>query len=246
MDKQRKQLNSSSPLPLHYQLQEIIRHEALNGELADPSGKMPTENELMARFEVSRITVRQALSKLVDQGLLHRERGKGTFLKTNHAEQWTGQLLGFAETIAASGFTPGGKTLRHGIVGELPAEIRSKLQVRAAWELKRLRYADALPIAIEHSYFPEPIGRRMEQQELGSVLTYAFLEKELGVSLRSGTQTISARIAGKHEAKLLGIAEGSALLSIERVIFAADQAPVEYLEAVYRPDYFQYTVQLRR
>ncbi|CAG7616850.1 GntR family transcriptional regulator [Paenibacillus allorhizosphaerae] len=246
MNKHNKKLDSKSPLPLHYQLQEIIRFEALNGDLADKNGKMPTEIELMARFEVSRITVRQALSKLVDQGLLHRERGKGTFLKTNHAEHWTGQLLGFSETITASGFTPGGKTLKYGVAKTLADEIKSKLMVQTAWELKRLRYADDLPIAIEHSYFPEAIGMRLEQQELGSVLTYAYMEKELGVTLRNGTQNISAKNAGKQEAKMLGIVEGTALLSITRIIYAADQTPVEYLEAVYRPDYFQYTVQLQR
>jgi len=99
-DKNGNRLKSDSPLPLHYQLREIIRFEALNGDLADKDGKMPTENELIERFKVSRITVRNALDKLVDQGLLRRERGKGTFLKSNTAVSTSGELGSIVMTIS--------------------------------------------------------------------------------------------------------------------------------------------------
>jgi GntR family transcriptional regulator len=239
-------LDLNSPLPLHYQLREIIRFEALNGDLADENGKMPTESELMDRFNVSRITVRSALQNLVDQGILHRERGKGTFLKTNSVENWSGKLLGFSESIAAAGYAPGAKVLKHGKAPQAPHYVRQKMLEMSLWELRRLRYADETTIAIEHSWFPEDIGEFFDRRDLSKLVTYKLLESEYGIFLNSGKQTVSAVNANEEEAELLGVEPGTALLFIERLIYSSEQRPIEFLESVYRPDYFQYSVQLQR
>lgn len=239
-------LDYDSGVPLHLQVRNIIRQEALRGELADPDGKMPTEAELMERFEVSRVTIRNALQTLVEEGMLVRERGRGTFLKTNQVENWVGRLMGFTETIKAAGFQPGAKILEKGLTSQLPNRVREGLHTNEAWQLKRLRYADDNPIAIEHAFFPVEIGLQLEREDLTSIAMYRFFEEKLGFSLKKAKQMISAVNADKNEANQLDVIENEALLYIERISYSSEHKPVEFLKAVYRPDYYQYMVQLSR
>jgi GntR family transcriptional regulator len=240
------ELNTNSPVPLNYQLQEIIRLGVLNGNLVDENGKIPSENELTDRFKVSRITVSHALNKLVDQGILRRERGRGTFVTTNDAENWTGRLMGFSEAVIAIGHKASAVTLAHGNTTSMPEEAQSALGAKEAWQLKRLRYADDIPTAIEDSYFLAKVGVILEKLDLDQLITYRTLEMDPDIVLGSGKQSISAVNAGEEEAKLLEVEVGTALLSLKRVIYATDQTPIEFLEAVYRPDYFQFMIDLKR
>lgn len=240
-------MDHDSPIPLHHQLTEIIRKQALNGELTDANGKLPTEMELAEQFAVSRITVRTALKTLMNEGMLSRKRGRGTYMKTNRAENWMGRLMGFSETIKASGFTPGAKVVRSGLTHALPEKAEENFETNEAWELKRLRYADGEPIAIEQSYFPRHIGMALEKhRDLDHLLTYQFIEQELEINIHSGQQLISAVNADVEESEILNIDINQALLYIERFAVTADSQTIEFLQSVYRPDYFRYMVQLNR
>lgn len=242
----RRTVDFESGIPLHLQVREIIRQEALEGILVDENGKMPTEAELVERFGVSRVTVRNALQSLVEEGMFVRERGRGTFLKTNRPENWVGRLMGFTETIREAGFEPGAEILRKGMTNKQPDEVSQQLRQRAVWELKRIRLADDIPIAIEHAFYPPEIGLELEDQDLVSIAMYKFFEGELGIFLKEADQRITAVKADEFEADVLGIEVGDPLLSIVRITFSQTNEPVEYLKAVYHPDYFQYTVQLTR
>ncbi|MCL6593892.1 MAG: GntR family transcriptional regulator [Alicyclobacillus sp.] len=240
-------LDYTSPIPLHHQLSEMIRRGILDGTLTNQAGRIPTEQQLARRFGVSRITVRTALHHLENQGLIWRRRGVGTFVRTNYVENWVGRLLGFSETIRAAGFEPKGKVLRSGKARWLPYTVAKNLGVTSAWVFKRLRFADNEPIAIEESYFTQEIGDALEQQtDLANLLTYQFIERELQIRLSEARQVINAVNAQKTEARLLGLPEGAALLSIERVTKSSDGRPIEFLRAKYRPDYFHYVIDLHR
>ncbi len=241
-----QKLDPNSPLPLHHQLRETLRYELLNGDLVDANGKIPTEAEICKHYGVSRITVRNAIQSLVDEGLLTRERGRGTFLRSNKVVSWIGQLMGFAEAIEKAGFKPGSEVISHGLTTTFPRRVKNNLRIDTIWELKRLRFANEQAIAIEHNYHPPEIGLELAKQNLQSVLIYKFIEETLGIILSEGDQYISAVNAGEEEARILGVMPGQALLQIERVSYSLDQKPVEYLRAIYRPDYFQYSVKLSR
>ncbi len=239
-------LDPQRPVPLHYQLRQILKYQALNGSLADDSGRVPTEAELSKRFKVSRITVRRALRELENQGLLLRERGRGTFLKSNDVENWSGQLLGFTEAIQAAGFEPGSKILRRGFVENPQGKVQKVFLGERVWELKRLRLADRQPIAIEHAFFPKNVGMELEKHDLNAISLYRFMETDMNLILHEGKQTISAVNATREEADILEVAEGRSLLYMERVTYSLEGGPVEFLIAVYRPDYFQYSIRLKR
>ena len=232
--------------PLHIRIRETIRRQVRDGELVDASGRLLTEAELVKHFGVSRVTIRNAIRPLVDEGMFARERGRGTFLRSNKPENWVGRLMGFSETIRDAGYAPGARVLHQGMTNRHDEIVRELLQERAVWELKRVRLADDTPIAIEHAYYPPDIGLELEKRDLTSIIMYRVFESDLCIDIKEASQTISATRADAFSADLLGVEIGSPLLSMQRLTTSADGRPLELLRSVYLPDYFQFTISLMR
>lgn len=233
-------------VPLHIQIREAIRRQVRDGELIDKSGRLMTEAELGRHFGVSRITIRNAIAPLVDEGMFARSRGRGTFLQSNQPENWVGRLMGFSETIRDAGYHAGARILEQGMTNRHDPEIREQLGERAVWHLKRLRLADDTPIAIEHAYYPPDIGLELEKRDLISIIMYRVFEDELGLAIKDARQTISADRADSGSARLLGVKVGSPLLAIERVTYGKDARALELLRAIYLPKYFRLSISLTR
>jgi GntR family transcriptional regulator len=238
--------SESGSWPLHIQVRETIRRQVRAGELIDATGRLMTESELGKYFGVSRITIRNAIRPLVDEGMFERERGRGTFLRSNQPENWVGRLMGFSETIKDAGYQPGARVLLQGMTNRHDAEVRKQLRERAVWQLKRVRLADDIPIAIEHAFYPPDIGLELEKRDLTSILMYRVFESEIGFQIKEATQTISASLADVVTGELLGVKAGSPLLSIERLTVNTDGRPLELLRSVYLPKYFRLSINLTR
>src|SRR3954447_5777647 len=237
---------AAGTVPLHMQIRESIRHQVKEGELIDKTGRLMTEAELGRHFGVSRITIRNAISPLVSEGMFARTRGRGTFLRSNQPENWLGRLMGFSETIRDAGYQAGAKVLQQGMTNRHDADVRGQLRERAVWQLKRLRLADDIPIAIEHAFYPPDIGLELEKRDLTSIIMYRVFEDELGFAIKDAQQTIGASLADTTSAKLLGVKAGSPLLSMERLTLSKDERPLELLRSVYLPDYFRLSINLTR
>lgn len=238
--------SAQNALPLHIQIRESIRRQVRNGELIDADGRLMTEAELGRYFGVSRITIRNAISPLVHEGMFARSRGRGTFLRSNQPENWVGRLMGFSETIRDAGYQAGARVLQQGMTNRHDSEVKETLKERAVWQLKRLRLADDTPIAIEHAFYPPDIGIELEKHDLISIIMYSVIEEELGHQIGEAKQTISAGLTDVTTSKLLGVDEGSPLLTIERVTFDKDGRSLELLRASYIPDYFRLSISLTR
>ena len=232
--------------PLHSRVREAIRRQVRNGELVDASGRLMTEAELVKHFGVSRITIRSAIGPLVAEGVFSRERGRGTFLRSNQPEHWAGRLMGFSEVIKDAGQEPGARILRHGMTGTPDEALREALGERAVFELRRLRLADGAPIAIEHAFYPPDIGLELEKRDLTSIVMYRVFEEELGLDIEHATQTIGAALAEDGDAELLGVEVGSALITLERLATSSTGRPLELLRSVYLPKHFRFTIELTR
>jgi GntR family transcriptional regulator len=237
---------SARSVPLHIQVRETIRRQVKEGALIDKTGRLMTEAELGRHFGVSRITIRNAISPLVDEGMFARARGRGTFLRSNQPENWVGRLMGFSETIRDAGYQAGAKVLQQGMTNRHEVGVREQLQERAVWQLKRLRLADDTPIAIEHAFYPPDIGLELEKRDLTSIIMYSVFEDELGLAIKEATQTIGASLADTTSARLLHVKAGSPLLAIERLTLGKDGRALELLRSVYLPDYFRLSISLTR
>ena len=240
------QAAAAGSVPLHIQIREAIRRQVRDGELIDKSGRLMTEAELGQHFGVSRITIRNAISPLVHEGMFARTRGRGTFLRSNQPEHWVGRLMGFSETIREAGYQAGARVLQQGMTNRHDGDVREQLHERAVWQLKRLRLADDTPIAIEHAFYPPDIGLELEKRDLISIIMYRVFEEELGHPIKEAKQTIGASLADSASAKLLGVKAGSPLLAIERLTLGTEGRALELLRAVYLPDYFRLSISLTR
>jgi GntR family transcriptional regulator len=231
------------PRPKHTQLREILRR-TIERELP-PGSPIPSERELADRYGVSRLTVRSAVGKLVDEGLLARIRGKGTFTATKRMELQL-YLMSFTDDMRRRGLNPTTELL--GITVERPpAPTLSALGLaegESAFRLRRLRRADNVPLAVERGWYHPGKVARMVELDLTQSL-YAQLAGTYGIRLDHARQTVWAESADAETARLLGIRTGSSLLVFRRVSSMRGE-PVEDMTSWYRGDHYQVTMQLDR
>ncbi len=236
-------IRKNSPVPIYYQISEYFRDLIAQGKLL-PGDSLPSENELARDLGVGKMTVRQAMADLVNAGLVYRERGKGTFVAFPKHPHPLRKLTSFTEDITSRGMTPGQRILRFEYT-DADKEVASRLRVSPGSQviyLERLRLADNIPVGLHKAYLAGVSITKEELEEEGSL--YALFEKK-GLKIAEAEESLEAVAASSREAKLLRISEGSPLLMVVRVAWTSD-APVEFVKAVYRSDFYRYTLRLRR
>lgn len=240
------EIDSASRVPLHVQVRRLIREKTIDGALVDGEGRLKTEAELGEIFGVSRITIRNAIQPLVDQGMFSRTRGKGTFLRSSEIENWGGTLIGFVESGDEAGFEPVGEILHQGMTNRHDSDVAAVLKERAVFELRRLRSADGTPVAIEQAFYPPDIGVELAARDLTDAAIYRIFEEELGFEIKEARQTIGAVLADAEQAVRLGVKQGHPLISVERLTIDREGRPLELLRAVYVPERHQFSIRLTR
>ena len=230
-------INRLSKIPYYQQLYEILRSKISRGEWK--SGDMiPAESELIDQFAISRSTVRQVLDLLVKEGLIYRQRGRGSFVAHPSLEQSMVRIVSFTEDMLQRGFKPGTRILSAGLVPASP-DIAEKLRVDAREPLacvERLRLADDEPMSIEESFLVHRYCPDVLQHDYATKSLREILERDYGIRLVRAKQRIQAIEAPRLLADLLEIKPRSALLVIERVSFSQDSIPVEFLRLFHRGD----------
>lgn len=227
--------------PIYLRLAQTLRQKIVIGEL-DTGDALPSERDLCRILEASRVTVRRAIETLIDEGLLIRRQGSGTYVAPRIEAQGS-YLSSFSEDAAARGETTGAIWLMRTYAAASAEEARVLELDPAAQVLRlgRVRLASGEPLAIEHAIVPAEFIPDLEG--LGDSL-YAALEAH-GLRPVSGTQKVRASLATPTEAGLLSIAEKSELLRIERVTRLADGRPVEFTRSAYRGDRYDFVSELR-
>lgn len=213
----------------------------------NPNAMIPTENELMVEFNVSRTTIRQAVSILVQEGILEKKQGRGTIVRPQLFVGSLAKLKGFAEEAREKGMIPSSKLLLVNTSNEFPYE-KSMLQVPMDEEIfviERLRFANQTPIAIERSFWPREIGKLLASKDLDRSTFYEILE-ENNIFLKHAKEKITAINATLFEADLLGIRGGQALLEMERISFGNGDRPIEFTITKFSSEKYQYNIELIR
>lgn len=242
----RDRVSAHSNEPLYRQVYRLLRHKIVNGEWT-PHEAIPTEMSLMAKYEVSRATIRQALAELVADGLIERKRGRGSFVAAPSVEQSLVRILSFTEDMQQRGLQPQTRLISARLMP--PTEsIAGKLGLAEGEKvarLVRLRLADGAPISVEVSclayrFFPGLLEHDYTQNSLRQILY-----RQYGVRLARAEQTIQAIAADEEMAELLGVDRGTPLLSIERVSYSDYDVPVEHLRLYHRGDRYTLYNELR-
>ncbi|MGA4718633.1 GntR family transcriptional regulator [Fictibacillus nanhaiensis] len=221
--------------------------EKIQQQIWRPSQLIPTEQELMKQFGVSRTTIRQAINMLVADGLLEKQQGKGTVVKPQQLVGSLRRLKGFAEEVMEKGQVPHSKVLRAEFSDSLFLE-KTKLGLNEDEKvlvIERIRFANNVPIALERSCWPESIGKLLMKHDLDTAKFYSILEED-NILLKRAEEKISAINATMAEADVLGIRAGEALLEMTRLSFGLNDKPIEYTKTRYRSDQYHYDIELRR
>ncbi len=241
------QLLTLSPVPLYSQLKELLRERILDGTYP-PLSRMPSESELGKAFDVSRITVRQALGDLQKEGLIFKIHGKGTFVAKPKAFQNVSSLQGLAESMTQMGYEVLNRLLGF---KQVPASalVAKRLQVQegsAVTEIKRVRLINREPVSLEVTYLPQMVGEKLEKADLVTRDIFLILENDCGIPLGHADLAIDAVLADSSLTQALGVEEGSPIMRIERLTHAADGTPLDFEHLYYRGDAFQYRLRIDR
>jgi GntR family transcriptional regulator len=240
------------PMPKYHQIYLVLREQLHEGHF---ERGLPGELSLMQQFGVARVTVRRALTQLADEGLITREPGRGTRpLVVGGADdgrhvsgEQRAHLSGLLENLVSMGLRTTVSVLEVETIRASTA-IATALLLNAGDQVQkavRVRSTKDGPLSHITTYVPADIARQFGRRELAKKPILVLLE-EAGVKVGRARQTISARLADAQVAKHLDISVGSALLAVRRLIFDDHERPIQWLHGLYRPDRYEYQMQLSR
>ena len=239
-------LVKNKAIPLYYQVYWALK-EMIEQGIFKPGDCVPSEQELEDRFKVSRITIRRAVDELVQEGILVKKRGLGTFVIEKKYTQQLNYVSSWAETMRDMQMQISTKQLKISAV-DPPAFVAKALQLGdndRVLKIWRLRYADGEPMCIMTNYIRSSLVPGMLEEGFGSEESlYAVLESRYNIKIARADEFLEARQANKREAELLRIPAGSALLCIRRVTYDDSDIPFELVTAASRGDKYQYSVVL--
>jgi GntR family transcriptional regulator len=243
-----RQIDKNLPIPFYYQIVQILRNVIRDSEIPPNEREVPfpSESELCANFQVNRGTIRHALDVLEREGLIYREKGRGTFLRTRRVEVDLTNLCSTTEDLRARGWQPATRLLEISEV-QPSAHIRNALELpdgASVWLLYRLRLADGEPISLQHSYIPVSLAPDLDQKDLTGSL-YNNLNDSYNLNMAYASQIIRVRLVNPEEAQLLRIDEGTPVFEFTRTTCDAADKPIEYLESLWRGDRYDLFIRLR-
>jgi GntR family transcriptional regulator len=234
-------MQAAFPVPKYHRVYLVLHEQLRDGRFH--SG-LPAETTLMEQFGVARVTVRKALERLSDEGLIKREPGRGT----RPLAQKRAPLNGFLETLVTMGMDTSVKVISADFV-QAPNEVASALQLSKN-DLKvqkavRVRSTKEGPISLITTYVPHSIAKNFGKRELAKKPILVLIE-EAGVKVGRAEQNISACLADSQVAQHLGVEVGSALLAVKRKVYNTQDQPIQWLHGLYRPDRYEYVMELSR
>lgn len=244
------EIKRNNPTPFYLQLEEIIRKKINNGEYEN-GDSLPSESKLQEKYNLSRTTVRQAMSNLVKDGIITRQRGKGTFVSSKNKTKPDLSLLNsFTEEVKREGKKPGSKVLNLKII-KAPQYISEALKLSNKSSVvlyERIRTIDDKPVGIHTVYLNLNALPKLNIEDLNKddISLYNIIENKLNIKIGTATETIKAIAADKETSETLNIQEGEPLFSMKRITYTGNNIPFEYAKIIVKGDEFEYKTKLKR
>lgn len=239
----KRMIDKSSSVPLYVQIQDALYEQIRGGNLG-PGSKAPSELEIAARYNVSRMTARKALEGLVSHGVLYRQRGKGTFVAEQVVFYGLSTMLSFSRTLQTLGYEVTTKVLNQDVI-PASTDVAEKLNLRPNSKVvlvRRLRHLDSKPVAIHTSIMDFKVYAPILQVDLGRESLLAAIERACGTRVAYSKDSVSATLVSSEDMGLLEIPVGSPVLDVEGVAFTENGQPTRYTKAIYRSDVFRLAV----
>ncbi len=240
-------IDKSSPVPLYFQISEAMS-DGIKKKHLPANTRIPPEDQLAQVFGVSKMTMRQALGKLVEDGILIRKKGSGTFISEKKIEREATQLVGFYEDITKKGLTPSSRVIERKLIRN-DAKLMDKLNLEKGEEVTkiiRVRLADEIPLAVNYAFIPEKYCPGLLEEDLSEGSLSALVEEKYHLSVAYAVQNLHAAKANRYEASLLQMPVGDPVLAMERTMYNAEKWPLCHFENFFRGDKYAFTSVLYR
>ncbi|MDR6224120.1 GntR family transcriptional regulator [Desmospora profundinema] len=240
-------VSKQSPIPLYYQLKEILQ-AMIDNEEFKPGDAFPPERELCEIHGISRMTARKAVMALVNEGVLYREQGKGTYVAKPKPKHLLTKLRGFTDEMEEKGLTVDTSILSFETV-EATLNLRKNLKMKEhqdrAVEIKRLRMVDGAPFALETVWLNQAMVPGLSREWLEGGSLYTVLKQQYRYQPSYARQTIEPIQLNEFESGLLGLEPDSLALLFRRTTFLENEEIMEYTKCIYRSDQYKYEVILQ-
>lgn len=226
--------------PLYIKIHNQVKRDIEAG-VWQVGARIPSERELSEQFHVSRMTLRQALQTLVEEGILERRVGAGTFVARRKVQERMSGTTSFTEIMRSQGKFPSSKTISYRQVNPSLSE-QERLQISdgvRVVRMERIRLADDIPICFEVATIPADLIKNFSRAEVTHSF-YATLVGKGGYHIGKANQTISATSASERIAEYLHLKRGEALLRVRQVSYLQDGRPFEYVRTQYAADRFEF------
>ena len=226
-------------LPAYLQIHDQIKKE-IDEEVWQIGQRLPSERDLAETFQVSRMTLRQAITLLVEEGVLERRVGSGTFVASTRVQEKMRGTTSFTEIMKSQGKTPSSQLIsyRRTLPSKQEVEKLGINKTENIIRMERVRYADKLPVVYEVASIPEKFIKNFNKEEITSHF-FQTLQKH-GYKTGKSQQTIYARLAKEKIAHYLGIPRGHAILALTQVSYFEDGTAFEYVKSQYVGDRFEF------
>ena len=240
-------INKQSPLPLYYQLKQILRDKMECGEWL-AHALLPSENELCKQYCISRPTVRQALADLEKEGVIYRIRGKGTFVAEPKLNDSILQsLVGFHEQVITKG-----KKIRNNVLEQsvepTGRRVAKSLEIEEGTpviKIRRLRYVDDEPFSIVTSYLPYNLCPQVLEEDFTHKSLYSVL-KNNGFKIERAIRTLEPILASDEHESLLYVKQGASIHLLQSTSYLDDGRPIEFFRAMIRGDKSRFVVEIKQ
>lgn len=232
-------------IPEYVRIQDEILRQITSGE-RPPDTCLPSEEKLAEQYNVSRMTARHALTRLVNAGYLYRIHGKGTFINKPRIEKNQELFKGFKSDMEERGFTVSTKTLLQQKVAADP-DLKELMHLSGNQELvhlKRIRYIHNTPIVLQESFLPEKKVSGFLDVDFEKNSLYSYLETEHGIRITRARQKLQAMPCSPEISPNLDVEPGFSILYIRRISFSSAGQIIEVSHSYFRGDKFAFETEI--
>lgn len=227
--------------PMYIKIHNQIKRDIENKKYV-VGQRIPAERQLAQKFNVSRMTLRQAIKTLEDEGILERRLGSGTYVASQKVQEKMSGVMSFTDITRSNGQVPSSKLISYRITKPSLSE-KEKLKIQDSdnvLRMERVRFADGIPICYEVATIPYSLVEDFSKEEVSTSL-YDTLKKKGGYTIGNVTENIGAAVASENDARLLSVRKGEALVTRRQVTEFSDGRPFEYVRASYVAERFEFT-----
>ncbi len=241
------EIDRTNHVPIFWQIKQDLHKKILSG-FYKVEEQIPSESKLAEKYKVNRLTARSAVTELVNEGLLYRRQGQGTFVCRQRIETGIARLSSFMNDMKEKGYSVFSEVLVKE-EKEPSAQMKEYLKIHpgdTVYNIKRLRFANGEPIVLQDAFIPSQYCSGLLDYNFEKVSLYETLKNNYSLDISHASESLEARIADDEQADYLRVSKNSPILFSFRLTMLDDDTPIECVTSLYRSDRYKFEIKLSK